>query len=155
VLFREALLPGWQYPCTDSELGAALRELPPAWTARLCSVRLTFHPEWDAYARTDRSRVEISYIVDAALDAPGKVLDDAPEEVEFGARLAECGGTRHLVWPDRDRLRLYILRHILIHELGHHVAPPGLGWEDEEEWAEAFAYRYYTPPAPRHIAAAP
>jgi hypothetical protein len=154
-LFREALLPGWQYPFTDSELEAALRELPAAWTARLRSVRLTFHPEWEAYARTDRSRVEFSYIVDAGLEAPGEVLDDTPEEVEFGARLEEWGEARRLVWPDRDRLRLYILRHILIHELGHHVAPPGMSWEDEEDWAEAFAYRYYTPPGPNHVAEAP
>jgi hypothetical protein len=153
MLFREALLPGWQYPCTDSELAAALGELPPAWTARLRSVRLTFHPEWDAFARTDCSRVEISYIVDAALYAPGEVSGDTPEEVQFGARLEEGDSTRHLVWPDRDTLRLYILRHVLIHELGHHVAPPGLSRQEEEDWAEAFAYRYYTPPAAKHVAA--
>jgi hypothetical protein len=153
LLFREALLPGWQYPCTDSELEAALRELPAAWTARLRSVRLTFHPEWDASARTDRSRVEISSIVDASLHAAGEVFDDTPEEVDFGARLEVWDGTRRIVWPDRDTLRLYLLRHVLIHELGHHVAPPGLRRGDEEDWAEAFAYRFYTPPAAKHGAA--
>ena len=153
-IFREALLPGWQYPCTNEELEAALRSLPPAWTARLRSVRLTFHPEWDAYARTDRARIEISYIVDAALRAPGDVPDDTPEELQFGARLVREGGQRRLMWPDREALRVYILRHILIHELGHHVAPPGLSRDDEEDWAEAFAYRYYDPSSPRHIIAA-
>lgn len=155
ALFREALLPGWQYPCTDQELEAALRELPPAWTARLRSVRLTFHPEWDAYSRTDRARVEISCIVDAARRAPGEVIGDTPEELQFGARRAESGGQRRLVWPDRNTLRIYTLRHVLIHELGHHVAPAGLSRDEEEDWAEAFAYRYYTPPATRRLTAAP
>ena len=154
VLFREALLPGWQYPCTGSELEAALRELPPAWTARLRSVRLTFHPEWDAHARTDRSRIEISYIVDETLHAPGEVIGDTPEELQFGARVEVWGGARHFIWPDRDTLRIYTLRHLLIHELGHHVAPLGLRPREEEEWAEAFAFRYYTPPAPKPVVAA-
>jgi hypothetical protein len=153
-LFQEALLPGWQYPCTSQELEAALRSLPPAWTAHLRSVRLTFHPEWDAYARTDRARIEISYIVDAALCAPGDVSGDTPEELQFGARLVGWHGEQRVIWPDREALRIYILRHILIHEIGHCVAPGGLGRDEEEDWAEAFAYRYYTPPAARPIAAA-
>jgi hypothetical protein len=152
-LIREALLPGWQYPCTDQELEAALRGLPRPWTARLRSVRLTFHPEWDAHARTDRARIEISYVVDETLRAWGEICEDHPEELQFGARLESSGGARQLVWPDHEALRIYILRHILIHELGHHVAPPGMARDDEEDWAEAFAYRYYTPPAPRHLAA--
>ena len=47
----------------------------------------------------------------------------------------------------------YILRHVLIHELGHHVAPAGLSCDEEEEWAEAFAFRYFTPAAERAAAA--
>jgi hypothetical protein len=153
-LIREALLPGWRYPCTDHELEAALRSLPQAWTTRLRSVRLTFHPEWDAHARTDRARIEISYVVDETLRAWGSIAEDDPEELQFGARLESARGARQIVWPDHEALRIYILRHILIHELGHHVAPSGMPREDEEDWAEAFAFRYYTPPAPRHIAAA-
>ncbi len=153
-LIREALLPGWQYPCTDQELEAALCGLPAAWTARLCSVRLTFHPEWDAHARTDRARIEISYIVDDRLQAWGKVCEERPEELRFGAQFAAPGGVRHLVWPDHEALSVYILRHILIHELGHHVAPRGMPVDQEEDWAEAFAFRYYTPPVSRHVAAA-
>jgi hypothetical protein len=153
-LIREALLPGWLYPCTDQELETVLRELPADWTARLRSVRFTFHPEWDAHARTDRARIEISYVVDETLRAWGVISEEEPEELQFGARLESSGGVRQLVWPDREALRTYILRHILIHELGHHLAPPGMDRDEEEDWAEAFAFRYYTPPTPRHVAAA-
>jgi len=152
-LFREALLPGWHYPYTDAELEAALRDLPPSWLARLQSVRLTFHPEWDALGRTDGTRIEISYVVDDSLCAWGKVDEEDPEEVLFGARLQTWGGARYVVWPDRDALRIYLLRHVLIHELGHQVAPPNLDPDADEAWAEAFAYRYYTPPAGKSLAA--
>lgn len=152
AIIREALPPGWQYPCTDEELEAVLQELPAAWTARLRSVRWTYRPEWGAHARTDRARIEISYVVDEALRAPGMVMGHGPEEVQFGARVEEDMGGRSLVWADRDALRIYILRHILIHELGHHVAPTGMRVDDEEAWAEAFAFRYYTPPKPARLA---
>jgi hypothetical protein len=145
VIIREALPPGWHYPCTDEALEATLRELPAAWTARLRSVRWTYRPEWGAHARTDRSRIEISYVVDELLRSPGMVSGHGPEEVQFGARLVESEEGRSLVWVDRASLGTYILRHILIHELGHHVAPPGMRVDDEEAWAEAFAFRFFTP----------
>jgi hypothetical protein len=145
AIIREALPPGWQYPCTDEELEAILRELPAEWTARLRSVRWTFRPEWGAHARTDRTRIEISYVVDEALRAPGMVMGHGPEEVQFGAWVEENASGRSLVWADQEALRIYVLRHILIHELGHHVAPPGMRVDDEEAWAEAFAFRYYKP----------
>jgi hypothetical protein len=144
-LIVEALPTGWQHPCTTAELAATLRELPAAWTARLTSIRLTYRPDWGAHARTDRARIEISYIVDAALRAPGPIMGEAPEELQFGARIEGSGRARHFVWPDMETVRVYVLRHILIHELGHHVAPPGLRYEEEEAWAEAFAFRYFTP----------
>jgi hypothetical protein len=150
-LFREALPDGWQYPCTGEELAAQLRELPAAWTARLRSVRLTFHPEWGFHARTDRSRIEINYVVDAALRAPTPIVEEALEELTFGARFETIAGTRCLVWRDRESLRTYILGHILIHELGHHVTPPGMRIMEEEEWAEAFAFRYFRPPGARQV----
>jgi hypothetical protein len=145
ALIGEALPPGWQYPCTPEELEAALAELPAAWTARLRSVRFTYHPEWGLHARTDRSRIEISYVVDASLRAPEPVHVAAPEELQFGARLESDTDGKRLVWPDREALRVYLLRHILVHELGHHVAPPGMPVPEEEAWAEAFAFRHYDP----------
>jgi hypothetical protein len=152
-VIADALLPGWQYPCAAADLERVLGELPHAWTARLTSVRLTYHPEWDAHARTDRSRIEISYVVDKTLHAPGEVIVETPEEVQFGARVEGRGNGRCFAWPDRDTLRTYILRHVLIHELGHHVAPAGLTRDQEEDWAEAFAFRYFTPAARRGAAA--
>ena len=154
-LIREALPSGWQYPCTDEELEAALRELPAAWTARLRSVRLTYHPEWEMHARTDRARIEISYVVNAGLRAPAIIRVDSPEELQFGARLETTAGGRRLVWPDREAACGYLLRHILIHELGHHVAPSGLRRDEEEAWAEAFAFRYFDPLRRSETAAAP
>ena len=148
-VIADALLPGWQYPCTAGDLEQTLGELPPAWTARLTSIRLTFHPEWDAHARTDRARIEISYVVDKDLHAPGEVMGEKPEELQFGARIEGGGRGRYFAWPDRDLLRAYIMRHILVHELGHHVAPAGLTGDQEEDWAEAFAFRYFTPAARR------
>jgi hypothetical protein len=152
VLIAEALPPGWQSPCTDGELESALRELPAAWTARLRSVRLTYQPDWGAHARTDRSRIEISYVVDEARRAAGSVFGDAPEELQFGARIDSSGGVRRFVWPDRESLRDYILRHVLVHELGHHVAPSGMRRDEEEAWAEAFAFRYFTPSPTTRVA---
>jgi hypothetical protein len=149
TVIADALLPGWQHPCTAGDLERVLGELPTVWTARLTSVRLTYHPEWDAHARTDRARIEISYVVDQALHAPGELIVDSPEEVQFGARIEGRGNERCFAWPDHDTLRTYILRHVLIHELGHHVAPAGMGRDQEEDWAEAFAFRYYTPAAAR------
>jgi hypothetical protein len=153
VVIADALLPGWQHPCTAADLEHVLGELPAAWTARLTSVRLTYHPEWDAHARTDRARIEISYVVDRALHAPSEVIVESPEEVQFGARTEGRGNDRCFAWPDHETLRTYILRHVLIHELGHHVAPAGMSRDREEDWAEAFAFRYYMPRAARVAAA--
>jgi hypothetical protein len=149
AVIADPLPPGWQHPCTPADLERVLNELPAAWTARLTSVRLTYHPEWDAHARTDRARIEISYVVDPTLRAPGELIFDSPEEVQFGARIEGHGKERRFAWPDRASLRTYILRHILIHELGHHVAPTNLSRDEEEDWAEAFAFRYYRPDAER------
>jgi len=149
AVIADPLLPGWQHPCTPADLQRVLNELPAAWTARLTSVRLTYHPEWDAHARTDRARIEISYVVDPNLRAPSELIVDSSEEVQFGARIEGHGRERRFAWPDRASLRTYILRHVLIHELGHHVAPTNLSRDEEEDWAEAFAFRYYTPDAER------
>jgi hypothetical protein len=56
------------------------------------------------------------------------------------------GNSRECVqWPDHGLLKAYVLKHLLIHEIGHHLAPGGLDEEADEAWAEDFAFQYYNP----------
>ena len=67
------------------------------------------------------------------------------EEQQFGGIPVEHGELRWVRWPRRELLRTYVLKHLLVHEVGHHLAPPDLDEDADEQWAERFAFHFYDP----------
>jgi hypothetical protein len=136
---------GLRYAVTPAEVSLALDSLTNEWRETVTSVRLCHRPHTDVMAETDGENVELHYVVDRWGRAPVRQGEPTEEEELFGGVPIQRDGRRWVHWPDRGRLRTYVLDHLLIHELGHHLAPPDLDETADEEWAEEFAFDYYCP----------
>src|SRR5262249_4312117 len=104
-----------------------------------------YRPDGEVMAETDGESIELHYVVDHEGRAPVAPGEDMEEEQRFGGIPVEQGGLRWVRWPRRDSLLTYVLKHLLIHEIGHHMAPPDLDEDADEQWAEDFAFRFCTP----------
>lgn len=140
---------GWFYAVTPAEVAAALDGLPEGWRAVVEGVRLCPSPDGDVSAETDGEVIQLHYMVDRKGRALVPPDEDAEEEREFGGVPSWDHGRLWVLWPRHDLLQTYVLKHLLIHEIGHHLAPEGLDDDADERWAEEFAYRFYDPTHPR------
>lgn len=136
---------GLFYAVTASDVAAALDDLPREWRETVRAVRLSPDPEGEVMAETDGRTIQIHYVVDQLNRTPVTRGEDTEEEEEFGGIPERQGRRRWVYWPDRSRLQTYVLKHLLIHEIGHHLAPSDLAEEADEQWAEDFAFRFYEP----------
>jgi hypothetical protein len=149
-VLADPLPSGLFHAVSATEVAAELDVLPEDWRATVGSVRLCYRPDGEVMAETDGQTIELHYVVDRLGRAPVAPGEDTGEEERFGGVPVERGERRWVRWPRRDRLRDYVLKHLLIHEVGHHVAPPGLDEDADEQWAEEFAFRFYNPDRPAH-----
>lgn len=147
VLAR-ALPDGWFYAVSPTEVAAALDAVPAAWRETVHGVLLCPSPDGEVMAETDGETIQLHYVVDRYGRAPVAPGEGADEEAEFGGIPEHDGARLWVLWPRRALLQTYVLDHLLMHEVGHHLAPSGLDDEQEERWAEAFAFRYYNPEHP-------
>jgi hypothetical protein len=139
-------LPSWlYYAVTPTEVAAALDDLPAPWRESVGEVRLCYRPDGDVMAETDGEYIELHYVVDRTGCAPVSPGETTDEEERFGGHPVRRGGQSWVLWPRRRLLQNYVLKHLLMHEVGHHLAPPDLSEDEDEDWAEAFAFRFYDP----------
>jgi hypothetical protein len=139
-------LPPWLfYAVTPTEVAAALDDLPTPWRDTVGAVRLCFRRDGDVMAETDGESIELHYVVDGDGRAPVAQGETTEEEEQFGGIAERRDGQTWVRWPQRRLLQNYVLKHLLIHEVGHHLAPPNLSEDEDEDWAEAFAFRFYDP----------
>lgn len=160
--FEEPLVPGWVYPCTLDEMKDVLSRLPEADLEGLAAVGLhaSTKKRWAANAQYDYrkagSRITLWSIQDTfryRLDPNikrGPLTRFLVREMEFGARLVEAGARFEVVWG-LEEYRDFMLYHVLLHEVGHHVhfshqARAGhktgrLSHNFKEQFAEAYACR--------------
>jgi hypothetical protein len=140
---------GLVHAVTPAEVAAALDSLPERWRETVETVRLCHPTDANMMAETDGANIELHYLVDSESRAPVLNGDRTDEEESFGGVPLRRGGRLWVQWPRPERLRAYVLKHLLIHEIGHHLAPSGLDETADEEWAETFAFRYYCPDCER------
>ena len=130
-LFEEPICAGWVYPCSLEDIQDRLTRLPEAdliglWavglaaaTRRGCwangrygfserpTIRIYSYPETYTYRQppqTKRADIDVGLAVERG----------------FGMEVDRIGGRYACRWSAAD-LRRFILEHVLLHEVGHHV----------------------------------
>ncbi len=157
-LFEEPICAGWVYPCSLGDIRNRLTLLPEvdllglwavglaAATRKDCSangrycfserptIRLYSYPDTYTYRQpmtTKRVHIEVGLAV----------------EREFGMEVDKIGGRYVCRWSAAD-LKRFILEHVLLHEVGHHVyhwrrKEQGQtfrpSWRESEQSAESYA----------------
>jgi hypothetical protein len=161
-IFERQLLPGWVYPCTVEDIRHQLTTLPAEDLEGLGSVGLIPSTRKNCSANgrywggLPPTRISLySYheslrYKQPAGTRPGDLDWGLSVEREFGMHVEKVGSRWFCQWS-AENLRLFILEHVLIHEVGHHVQHmqrrrAGL-WSDpgrqvKEQFAEAYACRY-------------
>jgi len=154
-------LPGWVYPCTLADIQARLAKLPEADLESLWAVGLAPSTRKDCHVHAryipgERPVIYIfSYVDTLVFKQPANVKRSEVEsglvvELMYGMEV-ECAGSRWLCRWNPENLRRFIVEHVLLHEVGHHVhymqrarqgiqRPPTK--RDTEQFAEAYALRH-------------
>ncbi len=137
---------GYVYPCSIDDIRSAIERLPKKVLRNVSLIHLSnqvkMNPGVDAHI-CDGSEIRI-YPVPEKLrwnygrNKPNPAL--AQERLEFGAYWQTIDGEWWLCW-DKDSLRDYALKHVLLHEIGHSLDNTYYGTNRGERVAEAFAHR--------------
>ena len=158
--FERPLLPGWIYPCTLDYIQTRLAQLPEEDLEGLWAVGLapSTRNDWKANARYIFGERPVIYIFSFAASLtfkqPAHVKRSEIEsglaiELAYGMQVQRVG-SRWLCQWEPENLRRFIVEHVLLHEVGHHVhyrqrarvgihRPPA--HRDTEQFAEAYALR--------------
>jgi hypothetical protein len=138
---------GKMHPVSPQEIHQTLAELPSVHQEDLRAVILTDRRR-DRHASYGRRRIKLFYPVDDRCRVRLRRNEGWGEVSRFGAWVEEEDGVRYVCWHPQD-LKNYVLRHLLLHEIGHHVAwlrgCSTVATRREEEFAESYAYAYFDP----------
>jgi hypothetical protein len=156
-IFEQPALPGWVYPCTLDDIREVLSLVPASEIVGLKAAGLapSTKKDWNANGRYYGQRQTIvlySFRKDLVIRyepnaKEGRLRDWCHRELRFGMTLERDGARWKGVWT-AENLRRFILHHVLLHELGHHVyfrdrdrfqEPPT--WVVREQYAEDYAVR--------------
>lgn len=160
TFFEEPLADNWVYPCSLDEIRTTLETLPPDLLEGITTIGLCRSTNRDQYANAryfygKEARIHIySWKSDLQLRQPAHTtLHRAKRyfdrEIEYGMTL-EVSGRRLICRWEKEPLKRFILEHVLLHEIGHHVyyrerIASGLtfqpGTHESEKFAEAYARR--------------
>jgi hypothetical protein len=161
IVFQRPLLPGWVYPCTLDDIHEQLSTLPAEDLAGLWAVGLVpstrrDHSANGRYFGGARPIIHLlSYRESLTYKQPAGTRQGDMEagcviERHFGMRVEKVGSRWYCRWSAEDLWR-FILEHVLIHEVGHHVQymerkraglQPWPSRRVSEQFAEAYACRY-------------
>jgi hypothetical protein len=160
TLFERPLLPGWVYPCTLEEIHEQLAQVPAADLEGLQAVGLvpSTRKDWKANARYSGGDEPViliySFAEDLVYKHPPHVRRGDLErglgmELAFGMEIERMGARWFCRWHP-ENWRRFILEHVLLHEIGHHVQhmqrrrdghSAELSVGVKEQFAEAYACR--------------
>lgn len=159
--FERTIVPGWVYPCTLADIQAKLARLPEEDLEGLWAVGLapSTRKDCNAHARYIFDTRPVIYIFSYAASLTFKLMAHTKRsEIESGLAVelaygmhVQRTGSRWLCQWEPENLRRFIVEHVLLHEVGHHVhymhrarmgihRPPT--HRDTEQFAEAYALRY-------------
>ncbi len=160
-LFERPCPAGWVYPCSLEDISNRFSRLPEQDLAGLWSVGLvpSTRKDCNAYGRYytgDRPEINLFSYPDSlrfklmAHTRLGEINRGLAVELRYGMRV-EAEGTRYIcVWSGED-LRRFMVDHVLLHEVGHHVyfrQRREQGYKgtprskESEQFAEAYAVRH-------------
>jgi hypothetical protein len=161
LIFERPLPSGWIYPCRVEDIRQQCEALPKEDLEGLWAIGLipSTNKERSAngrYVRDDKPTVSLySYPATLTYKQPAYVkqkhiLQYLTVELEFGMRIEPMGSRWLCKWTGED-LRRFIVGHVLLHEIGHHVyheqrARQGYAYlprtQASEQFAEDYALRY-------------
>ena len=152
--------PGFAYPITFDEIRAVLAELPPEHAAVVREVRLSNQRRTGADGDWLDGEIRLHCLSEVVTDAAGTVVasrralmrTEGGQDVErFGGSFEEIDGKLYARWPV-EAYKTFLLRRVLIHEVGHGVAElPGYTESVRsagslERFCELYAENFYRPP---------
>ncbi len=164
TVFERPLTPGLIYPCTVQDIAEELTRVPPTDLGGLNGVGLvptTRSDHWANgryFARPKPHILLYSYpdTLTYRLSPHTKRHDiehSLAVEIAFGMRV-ERQGSRWLCRWEPERLQVFTLKHVLLHEVGHHVywmqrQQDGFTGNPstrvKEQFAEDYALRHHCP----------
>ncbi len=130
-VFERPLTPGWVYPCTVKDINEQLSLIPSCELDGLAAVGLVPATRKDCradgrYFFRDKPQVHLySYPASLTYRQAAQTKRHETErglavEIAFGM-CVEKQGSRWVCHWEADHLREFTLRHVLLHEIGHHV----------------------------------
>jgi hypothetical protein len=160
-LFERPCPAGWVYPCSLEDISERLSRLPEQDVAGLWSVGLVPSTRKDCgangrYFFGERPTIHLLSYLDTLRvkqlpnTKPGHIERGFVIERQYGMGI-EAIGTRYVcVWSPED-LRRFMVEHVLLHEVGHHIYHrdrrlQGYRYNprttESEQFAEAYAVRH-------------
>lgn len=160
-VFERPCLPGWFYPCTVEDIRQRLSLLPESDLNGLWAVGLVPATRKDSsadgrYFFCEKPVVHLyAYPTTLAHKQPahvrwGDIERGFAVELSYGMSVEQAGSRYLCVWK-REDLHRFIVQHVLLHEIGHHV----YHWQrrqrgyaycpsttESEQFAEAYARRW-------------
>jgi hypothetical protein len=156
-LFEKPLAQGWVYPCTLDDIRQRLAKLPEQDLVGLWAIGLVpstrkqsesdgryyfqKRPEINLYSYTDTLTFKLApFTKRRDIDQVLRV------QLHFGMQVEQLGSRYMCVWS-KSTLRDFIIDHVLLHEVGHHVffwsrMKQGLAYTPAVAGAESFADDY-------------
>ncbi|MBV9849207.1 MAG: hypothetical protein JO250_05915 [Armatimonadetes bacterium] len=164
-VFERPLPAGWVYPCSTADIAQRLSLLPARDLEGLWAVGLVPATRKDCWANGryfpgERPTIHLYSFRDTLSyrQPPHTRRADVERglavELAYGMHVEQTGG-RFLCRWDADSLRRFILGHVLLHEVGHHVyqrqrqqqdPPLLLRTRASEQFAEDYALRLLSAP---------
>ena len=148
---------GWVYPCSLEEVRASISRLPEQDIEGLWSVGLVpaTHKDREVdgrYYYGKQTTIHIYSYLDTLqfkLRANTKLSEieiDLADQLQYGMSIVQEGNRYICVWS-KENLRNFIVEHVLLHEVGHHVffwkrKQQGLPYRHDVAGAEQFAEDY-------------
>jgi hypothetical protein len=160
-VFQRPCPPGWVYPCMLDDVCDRLCALPDADLEGLWAVGLVPATRKDCsvdarYYYWPRPTVHL-YSLPACLSMKqprhlkrADIERGLAVEMAYGMQVTQVGSRYVCTWDVAD-LRRFVVQHVLLHEIGHHVYhwrrqranyPYRPGTKESEQFAEAYARRW-------------
>jgi len=162
-VFERPLSSKWIYPCDQESIRQRLRLLPEGDLEGLWAIGLVPSTQKDnsangRYFRDDKPIIHLySYPETLEFKLPPfvkhkHILHSLAVELTYGMKIEQTGSRWLCKWTE-EGLGRFILGHVLVHEIGHHVFHEqrmklGLEYmpqtEESEQFAENYALRHTT-----------